>query len=131
MEITTSYPPNYDDICKVFPVRDKPGIIFTYGSTLHCPNGMNIPGHLMAHEQTHMKQQGNDPKAWWDKYLIDTQFRLSQELEAYRNQYKVLLEQHNREERRTILNSLAKDLSSSIYGNLVDKKQAKLLIQER
>lgn len=128
MEIITDYPPNYDKIAEVFPIKNRPGVIFTYGDTLYCPNGVDVPGHLMAHEQTHTKQQGKNVEGWWDRYLTDSEFRLNQEVEAYHNQYEYLRDNHNRKDRRFVLNQICKDLASPIYGSLVTKEQAKELI---
>lgn len=134
MKIVNKYPPNYDEIIQHFPVKNKRGIIFTYGDKLYVPamgTIPHIPDHLMAHEKTHSKQQKNHKggvKGWWKQYFEDKQFRLDQESEAYRNQYNHAKETLNRKECRLILKKIAKDLSSKIYGNLVSKLTARVLI---
>jgi hypothetical protein len=129
VKIIKDYPPNYDVICRAFPiVKSRPNVIFTYGDTLYSPAGNPIPDHLMAHEETHTRQQSeNGPDMWWRYYLASPAFRLEQEVEAYRAQYKVLAS-YGRPERRRIFAQITKDLASAIYGNMVSKEQARKLI---
>lgn len=130
MIIISKYPPNYEKICKRFPIRNRTGIIFTYGNKLYNPGNGIIPDHLKIHEETHARQQQehkNGIDGWWEQYFNSSKFRLSQELEAYRNQYKSI---RSRKERRLVLKNIAKDLSSDLYGNLVTYKKAKKLIME-
>ncbi len=132
MRIINSFPPNYEQICKYFPVRNKQGVIFTYKNVLYVPSGAQIPEHLMKHEETHALQQkemGVD--VWWERYFKDKKFGLSQELEAYRNQYQYAKKFLGRRESRRILKYISKDLSSGMYGNLVSKEEAKRLICQR
>lgn len=129
MKIVNANPPNYEQICKAIPaVRLNRGIIFTYGAILYVPSGVEIPDHLMAHEETHTVQQGWDVDKWWDRYLTDTEFRLQQEVEAYQNQYAVLLDKYSRQQRRFILSKISEDLSGAMYGKLISKDYAKTLI---
>ena len=123
MKIIYEYPPNIEKIREHFPI--KSGIIFTYGGELYNPDKGNISADLMAHEETHVAQQGNDPDKWWDRYFIDDAFRLEQETEAYRNQYKYSLENYNRAGRKRLLKKISKDLSSPLYGNLITENEAK------
>jgi hypothetical protein len=126
MKIINGYPPNYDEICEVFDIRGRKGIIFTWGTALYNPDNGNIPRHLMIHEEIHEAQQRTyGIKAWWEKYLTDAEFRLKQELEAYRQQYLFICGTHTREYRRPLLTKLARDLSGAIYGNLITFEEAK------
>ena len=131
MKLSKDKPPNYDKISKAFDLSKKKGIAFTYGDTLYSPENDNIPDHLWAHEETHEKQQGDDPEVWWDKYIKDPGFRLDQELKAYRNQLNFARKKYTRKQRIELLNSIAKDLSSEIYGYLIDYKQARKMIRAR
>ena len=90
MKIVNEKPPIFDKIVKAGMSPSLDSTIFTYGDTIYNPSGRPIPDHLIAHEARHFKQQGNDPAAWWDKYLVDKEFRFEQEAEAYANQYKFL-----------------------------------------
>lgn len=127
--IRKAYPPNYDQIVKRFPqVKLKPSIIFTYAPDIYCPSGNPLDLALEHHEETHIRQQGNDPAGWWERYLTDNQFRLEQELEAYRAQWKTA-QIYNRDSRKSLLNHIAKDLSGPMYGHVVTKKEALALIK--
>ena len=132
MKIKYIKPPNYDEIIKQFPsVKDNHNVVFTYGDTLFVPYPMGaIPPDLMAHEETHSLQQADvGVEQWWKNYFKMPQFRLSQEVEAYQAQMEALKETHNRHGRRAMLDKLSTDLSSSIYGDLVSKQEAKDLIK--
>ena len=120
-----SYPPNIEDIKKVFDLSNRPHVVFTYGNFLYIPSGIEAPEHLIVHEKVHVKQQGSDPKKWWDKYLVDKEFRLSQELEAYRDQYKFIRQGiKDRNQLFRFLRMLALDLSSEIYGSVISYQEA-------
>ncbi len=130
MKISRAYPPNYREIVARIPaVKSRRGIIFTYGHTIYCPGGnTNLPAHLIAHEETHAREQDRiGIQEWWDQYLTDVSFRLDQELLAYQKQYSVLA---NRAERKKVLPAIVKDLSGAMYGNIIDPAEAKRLIVE-
>jgi len=131
MKIIKDYPPNYEQICAAIPgVRSIKTAIFTYNGCLYNPGNGNIPPELMAHEETHVKQQV-DSDHWWGQYLHDVDFRLDQELEAYRVQYAYAVKHCDRSYRRNLLNFISKSLAGKLYGNLVSKEQAKELIKAR
>lgn len=129
MVIVQALPPNYDLIARKFYIANNPRIVFTYGDRLYNPGGGPIDDHLLVHEKIHEQQQltmGVDE--WWKIYIEDPEFRLTQEVEAYRAQYSFLKEHYSRAYRRKVLDHICSDLSSPIYGNIVSKKQAKDLI---
>jgi len=106
---------------EVFPITEN--TIFAYDGEIYSNN--KLPHHLVVHEQTHHKQQkemGLDK--WVDMYLKYPQFRLTMEVQAYRNQLKFL----PRKEKRKVLKECIKTLSSNLYGNLVTKEEAKALL---
>lgn len=119
MNVINAYPPNIEKIRKAFPINKN--TVFTYGDTIYAPTvNFKLSPDLQAHEQTHTIQQGPDPEAWWDRYISDTQFRLDQEIEAYRNQYRFYCKfVKGRNERFNFLRTIAGDLSSPLYGNLI------------
>jgi hypothetical protein len=128
MKIVFEYPPNIEDIKKKFVLR--PTVIFTYGDTIYNPGRGIITKDLMVHEETHQRQQGIDPAGWWMLYLNDPQFRLSQEVEAYQNQYQYFIKyNHGRNEIFLFVLKIARDLSSSLYGNVVEYHEAVKLIK--
>lgn len=123
MNIIVGFPPNIEKIRKSFTVNK--GIVFTYGNTLYNPDNGKIDGALMVHEETHSRQQMKflTPAEWWNKYLEDPSFRLSQELEAYQNQ---LIEyKKTNKQWMPFLNTIADHLSSFRYGNITDFTTAK------
>lgn len=129
MEIKQEFPPNISEIVKTFDIHGL-NPVFTYGDVLYNPTGGEISDDLMTHEETHAKQQRDFGKEdWWTRYLIDPTFRMMQEVEAYREQYKHIERTCNRAERRWYLEEFAKNLSSRLYGNIIKKKQAQELIK--
>lgn len=131
MKVVYGYPPNYQDIIKVFDIANRPNLVFTYGDTIYTARYKGaLPEHVKVHERTHQKQQGSDPAGWWAKYLTDTAFRVAQEVEAYRRQYKFFISKnHNIKEQQQFLTLKAMDLSSEIYGHVVTLQEAKDLIK--
>jgi hypothetical protein len=117
-KISHSPPPCYEEAKKKFGVnffRDR--VVFTYGDTIHFYKG-NIDPDLIAHESVHIKQHAaysGGPEAWWRKYLDDGDFRLSQELEAYRAQYEYILKYYKKKTHFDHLHFYAKSLCT-IYG---------------
>lgn len=123
-KVVTAFPPNYKQICAAIPgVLKNKAICFTYGDTVYNPAGATLQPHFLAHEHTHIEQQ-KDPDEWWAKYLADPQFRLEQEIEAYRVQYQFAARHGNRDDRRFLLKHIARDLSGPMYGNLLTKAEA-------
>lgn len=127
-QVVKAYPPNYETICKHIPaVRRNPNIVFTYGDTLYNPAGNILDEAFLAHEQVHVDRQAN-PEGWWTQYLTDVQFRLAEEVLAYRVQYQYAVEYYSRAQRRRLLQHITADLSGPMYGNLITKFQAAAMI---
>ncbi len=125
MKFLAEAPPNYDKICAVIPgVVGHKGAVFCYGDTIYGPNKAPedyFSPVILSHEEVHMRQQGDDPDAWWDRYLKDPVFRLEQELEAYRAQYAFAKTGRGRGmtgELERFLFSISEDLIGPMYGNL-------------
>ena len=129
MKIVNEWPKNIKEIEKVFNIRGKE-VVFTYGDILYNPHNVEVHRHLLIHEQTHERQQGKDPESWWARYLKDKEFRLSQEVEAYQNQFK-FIKSSIKDPYRVVLalDELAEHLSSRIYGNMIKFKEARKLIK--
>ena len=131
MIIVTAYPPNIEKIVKVFPnVKEHRGVVFTLGQVIYNPDNEHLDEPLQFHEATHSIQQDKlGAEKWWDKYLEDKDFRLSQEVEAYQNQYKKYRKtQKDRNKIAKYLHRLASDLSGEVYGKIVTYSEAKKLI---
>jgi len=123
MKVIYSNPPNYEDIeAKFHPGKS---VVYTYGDTLYNPYNAPLNHPLMVHEQTHAMQQGDDPKSWWNRYIDDPIYRVSQEVEAYRNQYVAFCKiKKDRNARARFLYILASDLSGEVYGRCVSFPEA-------
>lgn len=116
-KVVNSYPPNYETVVKHFPAVEKMNnVVFSYGDIVYAPNATPIPDHLAVHEYTHKEQQGDDVEGWWDRYLVDKQFRFSQECEAYANQVMFIQQNAGKKAAQKALHFLAKDLASPMYA---------------
>jgi len=128
MKIVHEWPPNIVDIRAKFPV--KAGVLFAYGDTIYHPSGTKLPRAIIAHEEVHQSQQGNDVDEWWARYLVSPSFRLKMELEAHRVEYRVMLEDApNRSFRRLALSHVAKKLSAPLYGGLITFQRARAALK--
>lgn len=108
---------------KVFKVTE--GTIFAYDGNIYANSP--LPQHLIIHETVHLERQkemGADK--WVDKYLTDKEFRLNEEILAYREQLKSI---KNRDERAKLLIKCSQDLSSPLYGNIVTFFEALKLLR--
>lgn len=118
MIISRDKPPIWDEAQKHFEI-DHRITVFTYGDTLYNPAGIYIDADLMAHEQTHSRQQAateGGPAAWWQRYFADPDFRKVQELDAYQNQYEHYCRTHKGHEQRFRYRmELARTMASNMY----------------
>lgn len=120
------HPPNIGIIDAAFSVKDKPNILYCYGTDCFNPTGFDVPEHLIAHETVHSVRQGSDPDGWWHRYIVDKQFRLSEELVAHRTELAVFYRDFkDRNLQSRYLHSIAQRLSGPLYGNLLTHKQAR------
>lgn len=130
MKIVIGYPPNIDAIDAVFHVRRMglKKLAFGYGETIYQPVPWDMAPDYLLHEHVHAMQQAKfgGVEAWWDRYLIDKQFRLEQEIEANQRQWKAFVESGaSRPMRRSQLAWMVKSLSGPIYGHMITAKAAK------
>ena len=133
MIIINSNPPKeiYDQCLKLFKIGK--GTVWTVGEVIYNPDSIRITEDLFIHESTHGEQQKHNEtvaKIWWMRYLEDKDFRLSQEIEAYGNQYKFICRiVKDKNSRYKNLHQLAKFLSSGMYGNLISQSEAEKAIK--
>lgn len=128
MKIEVGYPPNFKEISAVLAPSLR--AIFTWGNIIYNPSGTHVTKDLIAHEEVHERQQGGLPHVWWERYLIDSQFRLQEETEAYARQYQYICSQNtNRNYQFQVLQALAMILASPMYGNLTTIEEAMRLIK--
>lgn len=128
LKVIKGYPPNIENLRLVFPITEKQ--LFPYGDKLYDPTDGEIPPDIMFHEQVHSEQQGNNPEAWWHQYMMDRDFRLSQEVEAYHKQYQFVKTVYNNKEVKECLDELSDNLSSDLYKLNINKYQASTLIRK-
>jgi hypothetical protein len=134
VQIVKTFPPNIDAIRAKFPlVSDRRGLLFTYGTSLHNPDGVDVPNHLIEHESVHVRQQREvgGPEKWWELYLTDQTFRLRQEMEGCIVEYLTFCAgppPRNRRARFAHLDTIAERLSSGIYGYMIRRQAAKSAI---
>ena len=133
MKILTTRPPVADKIKEVFGTEfDDGNIIVTYGDDVYTKSGY-LPPDLFAHEIIHVMQQTKmTPIQWWVRYFEDPEFRLSQELEAYRNQYTYYLD--NIKDRNILYRELvriSRGLAGPTYGNIISADEALKLIKQK
>ena len=131
MIVSKEKPKIYDRLHKEFGIDWEQGFCIVWGDVCH--SKYDVRPDLFAHEETHSNQQMIlGPEIWWNAYINDTEFRLSQEVEAYRNQIKYIKE-HTREMsrpvRRFAIDTMCKQLASSVYGNIISYKKAKELLK--
>lgn len=129
MKISHDIPAIYHKCHEKFGVNWSKGIIMTYGDTVYCKN--DLGPDKVVHEGVHVKQQtAMDKDIWWDKYFDDINFRLSQEVEAYKTEADFIRKKvKDRNTQSKILHQICIDLSSSIYGNICTYAQAKEYIK--
>lgn len=131
MKTVKGFPPNIKQIDEVLHTKAKPRVVYTYGDTVYIPNGEALTDDLEVHESVHIAQQADiGAEEWWNRFLDDPEFRLSQELEAYRAQWRFIEENKNRKMKRMMFRSIIDSLTSSIYGNMITKKEAERLLKK-
>jgi len=133
LNLVKAYPPNYDQICEAIDgVKGNEGIVFTYGDTVYSPSGIALAEHVRRHEAVHVEQQTKMGKdEWWAEYLKNPQFRLEQELEAYKVQYRWIQRTRNYKYISETLDGIAADLAGPMYGNILDFDTAKKAISKK
>lgn len=128
MRVLYLLPPNYRAINAAFDVRGRP-VIFTYGDTIFNPAKIKVTPALQAHEAVHSHRQGDNPGEWWERYIEDPEFRLNEEIPAHQAEYREFCRHHA--DTKRMLHEIARRLSSSLYGKLIDFDEAVSVIECR
>ena len=119
------FPPNYSEIIAAIPAVTLSRPVFAWGDDIYNPYRLRIDRYLRVHEAVHGRQQHGEPAEWWRKYLNTPEFRLTQELEAYKEQLADFARSHkNREDVHGYARMLAGKLSGPMYANLIDSISA-------
>ena len=131
-DVQVDYPPNYQQLIKWRPVIEQRKVIFAWGQTVYNPHNINLTAPLMNHEAVHGIRQMEflDVQNWWDLYIEDPSFRLSEELLGHHAEWYTRAEVGNRPERRKAMAEVAAKMASPIYGPMCTKKEAMRLIRK-
>lgn len=104
---------------RVFSVNWDRGFALVYGDTIFFKKGLHMTQDHLVHECVHILQQRNypgGPAEWWKRYFTDSDFRLSQEIEAYRRQWISFCQLHkSMEVQQKFFKFLMKSLNKN-YG---------------
>lgn len=116
-QIIHDKPPIFEEVSKLFGVTETDVIFYSYGDKIYSPTGKMPSDDLLIHEGTHEIQQEADPKGWWARYLIDSEWRVEQEAEAFGNQLRFLKGRiTDRNALARAAHAMAASLSSPMYG---------------
>ena len=136
MEIIRELPPIYQEIIEAGMCPNLLTTTFAFGDKLYVPNkDLVVSDHLMCHEELHAEQQGHTEEGalrWWNRYILDTYFRIDQEAKAYAAQYDFICQHHQRDRNRRniVLNDLGRILASPTYGAALSPTDAKNIIKK-
>jgi len=107
-------------------------LVIAWGNTIY--SGENFSDDLYVHEITHLTRQRYSKLRgliWWWKYLKNPQFRMNEELEAYRNQWKFIKKTvQDRNKRSVLLEHIVASFSGKMYGNIITPYHARRMIQQ-
>lgn len=121
MKVEVATPPLFDKIVAAFPNASQPGVIFAFGDTIYNPSNIIISPPLLAHEEAHGARQLK-PEEWWDKYIVDPDFRYNEELYAHGAEFKALMKMvHDRNQRAKLMIVTAQRLLAPLYNYGVPK----------
>lgn len=133
-QIIHEKPPRFEEISKLFGVTEKDIIFYSYGDDIYSPTGKVPSDDLLVHEATHAEQQAHDKtgaKLWWERFLIDPEWRVQQEAEAFGEQLKwIRRKQHDRNALARAVHQMASSLSSPMYGSAISYTDAMVLIKD-
>lgn len=126
VEIVQEWPPRINEIEQRF--GELPDtVIFAWGNKIMVPSGNRLDQWLIDHELVHLRQQKDigGVDVWWDKYLVDDEFRLDQELDAHIVEYKSFCRYvRDRNDQAKYLNWIGGRLANKMYGNIISRGEA-------
>lgn len=133
-EIISGYPPIWDRVIEAGMQPNVNTVVFAFAPYIYAPvmHPESIPDDIIVHEMTHIEQQGDDPSAWWNRYLTDPYFRIDQEAEAYAEQYRfICASQKDRNRRALLLHRMAVILCGPTYGKVLSYSSARDMIKSK
>lgn len=124
------FPPNYAAIKQEF--SPGPYVVYAWGNIIYNPGKVPLGPETYAHERVHGIRQGNDIEGWWSRYIDDYVFRFREEVPAHIAEYIALVEigGGSRRARRQSVKTIAKKLSSPLYGSLCTADEAIAIIKQ-
>lgn len=127
-QIIHGKPPIFDEAAKLFGVTEDDVVFYSWGDTIYSPTGKVPSDDLLIHEATHANQQSHDPiaaKIWWDKFMVDPEWRIEQEAEAFGEQLRWI--RGRVKDRNTIaryVHQMSSSLASKMYGKAISYQDA-------
>lgn len=127
-EVLVERPPMWDEVAAAFELAGHTPV-FAYGDALYNPYNVPLPQDLLVHEAVHMGQQDHTRVGaglWWKRYILDSDFRVAQEVEAFGAQYRWACGNvsKDRNKRARWLNLMATSLSGPMYGSPISRGEA-------
>lgn len=129
--IINTPPAIYPRIKKQFGDFWDKGLIITYYPNIYWIGGDRLPLRKVVHENVHIRQQARyGVEKWWDDFISNKEFRLSQEVEAYQEEVKYIRSNvPNKQTRFKLIDEIAKDLSGKLYGRMISYNDALALFK--
>lgn len=108
--------PFLDNFKKIFPITER--TVFAWKGVIY--TNYDLPPDILIHEQKHLERQ-TFPYEWIENYFKYPEFRLQEELIAYKAQIDYWT---NREAQNHCRIEAATNLSSPLYGGLISYEDA-------
>lgn len=130
MKVSNQKPPIWAEANELFKLDElKLGTIFAFGDILYNPFNVILTQDLIIHESRHMDQHRHDENVanlWWKRYLAEPEFRISQEVEAYGDQYAYLCKTtKDRNVKARYLYKFGDMLAGPMYGSIITPAEAR------
>jgi len=128
MQVINEFPPFYEAIKEaVNPPEDS---FFPYGDKLYNPSGIEIPADIWHHEEVHVQQQSEftSPSIWWENWINNKEFRLSQEVQAFAHQLAFVKKFYSRKAADEALDEFSNQLADN-YNLDINRHQSSTLIR--
>jgi hypothetical protein len=123
-------PEIWPEIEKRFGVKWGPGVAVTYAGVIHCEG--ELAPDADTHEFMHVQQQAvykDGPRAFFDRFMTDRDFREEMEVEAFRTQWTYIRQYvKDRNDRARALEVMAGQLAGPMYDLGISTSKARHLI---
>jgi hypothetical protein len=123
--ILNKQPPFWFIIREAFPSASLEKQVFAFYPNIY--SSVTLSDDILVHEYAHLKQQKSFLGAcyWWIWYILDPQYRVQMEIEAYKEQYKYVKERYDRNLVSKLLDKIATNLSSEVYNLCISYEDAR------